>query len=216
MKIRNLRMALALLFGTSVLWVAGCNPPQPAASASGRGHAGAPGELAEARQIAEAALGQQAEVLAHGDLARNGLEQVLAVNRFAKFQDGGAGSASSSAIFITRAVVLEKNEGKWSEVLRCDEHLKNPHGYLGGTPVARATGWQLEYATDTNMGLEMKFTPVGLDAGKRGSGRGDLAGRTVVVRWNKIAKRYQSLDRSHERYLIEVPALEPPQSILKR
>ncbi len=29
------------------------------------------------------------------------------------------------------------------------------------------------------------------------------------------AKRYQSFDQSHERYLSEVPSLETPQSILK-
>jgi hypothetical protein len=213
MKIRNLHATLALLLGASVLCVAGCNSAQPALSSGQRGHAGPPGDLTETRKIAEAALGKQAQVLAHGDLARNGLEQVLVVNRFTQSRDAGA--APASEIFITRAAVLEKSGGKWTEVLRCDEHLKNPKGYLGGAPAARASGWRLEYAADTNLGLEMKFTPVDLDGGKRDSGAGDLAGQTVVVRWNKKAKRYQSLDRSHERYLIEAPTLETPQSILK-
>ncbi len=215
MKIRNLRAALALLFGASVLCVAGCNPAQPAVSPGERAHAGPTSELTETRKIAEAALGKQAEVIAHGDLARNGLEQVLVINRFAKSRVGGAMAAPSSAIFITRAAVLEKNDGKWSEVLRCDEHLKNPQGYLGGTPAARANGWRLEYTADKNLGLEMKFTPANLDVGEPVAGTGESAGQTVVVRWNRKAKRYQSLDRSHERYLIEAPTLETPQSILK-
>ena len=29
-----------------------------------------------------------------------------------------------SPIFVTRAAVLEKNDGKWSQILLCDEHLK--------------------------------------------------------------------------------------------
>jgi hypothetical protein len=215
MKIRNLRAALALLFGTSILCVAGCNSAQPAMSPGEPAHADQASDLTETRKIAEAALGKQAEVIAHGDLARNGLEQVLVVNRFAKSMGGGAVAAPSSTIFITRAAVLEKNDGKWSEVLRCDEHLKNPQGYLGGTPVERANGWRLEYTADKNLGLEMKFTPVNLDAGNPEAGTGEAAGRTVVVRWNRKAKRYQSLDRSHEGYLSEAPTLETPQSILK-
>jgi hypothetical protein len=38
---------------------------------------------------------------------------------------------------------------------------------------------------------------------------------TFEVRWNKIAKLYQSFDQSHERYLSEIPSLEPTESILK-
>ena len=65
-----------------------------------------------------------------------------------------------AAIFITRAAILEKNNGKWSEVLRCDEHLKNPNGYLGGSPAAR--GHRLAAGISSRIakqGLEMKFTP---------------------------------------------------------
>ena len=87
--------------------------------------------------VAEAALGKQAEILARGDLARNGLEQVLVVNRLLEASSSRAEAAANSApIFVTRAAVLEKMDGKWSEVLLCDEHLKNPNGYLGGSPAA--------------------------------------------------------------------------------
>ncbi len=109
--------------------------------------------------VAEAALGKQAEILAQGDLALNGRDQMLVVNRFSRSSSMLAVRTNTSAIFVTRAAVLEQNGGKWSEVLLCDEHLKNPNGYLGGSPAARVTGWRLEYRQDPKEGLEMKFTP---------------------------------------------------------
>jgi len=169
----------------------------------------------ENQNVAEAALGKQAEILAHGDLARNGLEQLVAVNRFAKASPGGTGLENSPAIFITRAVILEKSNGKWSEILRCDEHLKNRNGYLGGSPTGRVNGWQMQFGTDTKQGLEIRFTPADDGAGKEGAGMGDLANQAIVVRWNTKAKRYQSLDPSHQGYLSEAPTLETPYSILR-
>ena len=120
-------------------------------------------------------------------------------------------------IFVTRAAILEKNGGKWSEVLLCDEHLKNPNGYLGGSPAARVAGWRLEYSQDAKEGLEMKFTPADrFDAVNVNTDESSGQNKpTFDVRWNKNAKRYQSFDQSHERYLSEVPSLETPQSILK-
>jgi hypothetical protein len=176
---------------------------------------GVAGTAEETRRVAEAALGKQAEILARGDLARNGQEQLLVVNRFAKATHDAAGTENSPAIFITRAVILEKRNGKWTEILRCDEHVKNPNGYLGGSSVVRATGWQLEFRTDASQGLELKFTPAGNDAGKEGTGAGEPVGHTMIVRWNSQARRYQSLDASREGYLSEAPALETPQSILR-
>jgi hypothetical protein len=169
----------------------------------------------DTQRVAEAALGKQAEVLAHGNLARNGLEQLLVVNRFAGAPRSSDGSENPAAIFLTRATILEKSNGPWIEMLRCDEHLKNPNGYLGGSPAARVNGWRLEFKLDTAQGLEMKFTPVNIETGEQESGAGEPAGQTVVVRWNTKVKRYQSLDASHERYLSEAPTLETPHSILR-
>lgn len=201
MRIRNPRWAVSLQVGIVALFLAGCGPAQ-------QSNPGAAGMADDTRRVVEAALGNQAEVLAHGDLARNGLEQLLAINRF-------AGHENPAAIFITRATILEKANGRWTEVLRCDEHLKNPNGYLGGLSAARVNGWRLEFKTDTTQGLEMKFTPANSEAGEQASGTGEPAGQTVVVRWNTKAKRYQSLDASHERYLSEAPTLETPHSILR-
>jgi hypothetical protein len=216
MPIPTPRRALALFLGVTSFLSAGCNPAKPAASTVDRANSDlSTRQVAETQGMAEAALGKQAEVLAHGDLARNGLEQVLVVNRLASPQRGSGNSGNPAAMLIRRAAILEKSDGKWSEVLRCDEHLKNPNGYVAGTPVAQVSAWRLEYRADSGQGLEMKFTPADSESDVTGSGTSEAPGKTLVVRWNKSTKRYQSLDQSQERYLNEVPSLETPLSILK-
>jgi hypothetical protein len=217
MKIRRLRTAVGMLSWVVALGLAGCHSAQQAAPTEIT-ETPQPADLPdEARGAADAALGKQAEILAQGNLALNGREQILVVNRFSKEAAAGAGGAKPSAIFVTRAAILEKNDGKWSEVLLCDEHLKNPNGYLGGSPAGRVAGWRLEYRQDATEGLEMKFTPAErFDAVSANADQSSEEKYAVFdVRWNKIAKRYQSFDQSHERYLSEVPSLETPQSILK-
>ena len=154
------------------------------------------------QRVAEGALGMQAEVLAHGNLARNGLDQLLVVNRSQQESTRGKVAEDPGEILITRATIVQKDNGKWTEVLRCDEHLKNPNGYLGGSPTSRVTGWQLQIMPNSEQGLEMKFTPAD-------------QGQAIAVRWNAKTGRYQSLDHSEERYLSEVPALDTPQSVLR-
>jgi hypothetical protein len=217
MRIRRLRTVVGMLCWALAPWLAGCHSAQQVAPTEVTAATQSADEVDEARGVAEATLGKQAEILARGNLALNGGEQLLVVNRFSTRMVAGAGSVNPSPILITRAAILENNGGKWSEVLLCDEHLKNPNGYLGGTPAARVTGWRLEYGQDAEEGLEMKFTPAErFDAvhvnADQNSGQ---TYPTFDVRWNKSAKRYQSFDQSHERYLSEVPFLETPQSILK-
>ncbi len=170
--------------------------------------------ISESQQVAEAVLGKQSEVVAHGDLARNGLEQLVVVNRTDKPGAKRPGVGTSSDMLITRAVIVQKNNDKWSEVLRCDEYVKNPRGYLGGSITGPVTGWRLKIEKDAQTGLELRFTPA--EAVQELESSGDGAGsRTIVVRWNTKTKRYQSLDQSHRDYQDEVPALETPRSILK-
>jgi hypothetical protein len=219
MRNRNPFRVLSLEIGIAAMILAGCQPARQAESAAEKTNSDTVGAAAEAqdetRQIADAALGKQAEILAHGDLARNGLDQVLLVNRFASPRESSGRTKDSGAIFITRAAILQKGNRQWTELLRCDEHLKNQNGYLGGSPAARVTGWRLQFRTDTKQGLELKFTPAESEAGEEGSGMGAPGGQTVVVRWNASTKRYQSLDSTHEKFLSEAPTLETPQSILK-
>ncbi len=215
MKIPKLRTALGTASCIAALLLAGCQTAQPPAPDPAAIEAAAKAE--EARSVAESSLGKQAEVLAQGDLALNGRQQVLVINRLAAGAPESKGDAKSAPIFVRRAAVLEKNDGKWSEILLCDEHLKNPNGYLGGSPRARVSGWRLEYGQDAAKGLEMKFTPMEkFDSGDVNVNQ--PTGQTVAVfdvRWNNSAKRYQSFDPSHERYLTEIPMLETPESVLK-
>jgi hypothetical protein len=217
MRIRRLRTAVGALPWIMALSLAGCHTAKQPAAMDDKTVVAAAGVSEEARGVADATLGKQSEILARGNLALNGREQLLVVNRLSKEAASGAGGAKTAPIFVTRAAVLEKDGGKWSEILLCDEHLKNPDGYLGGSPAARVTGWRLEYSKDAKEGLEMKFTPAEKfgAVNENADQNSELTNRTFDVRWNKSAKRYQSFDQSHERYLSEVPSLETPQSILK-
>jgi hypothetical protein len=214
MTIRKSRTVPALVAGVVAFFLVGCQSAQQTTPAEAAPPPAAPAAVPETQRVAEAVLGKQAEVVARGDLAGNGSDQLLVVNRFEKGARGDVVPGNSSAMFVTRAVIVEKDDGKWAEVLRCDEHLKNPRGYLGGSPAAPITGWRLEFTTDTAQGLELRFTPSGAGE-QRPSDEPRAGSRTIAVRWNTKAKRYQSLDQSHKGYLGEAPSLETPQSILR-
>lgn len=151
------------------------------------------------QKAAETALGSETDVLLYGDLAKNGARQVLAVNRMKMTPQ-----VTMPGTVITRGVILESIGGTWKEILRCDEHLENPKGYLGNIPLAPVNGWRLQYEQDNDKGLLLYFTPAADPKGARML--------PVEVRWNTKAKRYQSLDRNFENFLYELPALETPES----
>jgi len=108
---------------------------------------------------------------------------------------------------VTRAVVAEQDNGKWTELLRCDEHLKNSKGYLGSTPLDSITGWRLQYEQNAEKGLQLYFTPLKVN--------GDTHVLPVGVRWNPATKRYQSLDGTYEHFLKESATLENVRSTLR-
>jgi len=162
----------------------------------------APAVPQDIASVAQSLLGAEAEVLVFGDLARTGRQQVLVVNRLPKTPTGAV-----PGLLVTRAVVVEKEDGKWKEVFRCDEHLKNPNGFLGATPIAPVTGWRLQYEQSAEKGLVMYFTPLVM------AGSGHIP--TIGVRWNSKVQRYQSLDRNFEQFLGEVPMLERINSHLR-
>jgi hypothetical protein len=153
----------------------------------------------EIQKAAETALGSETEVLLYGDLAKNGARQILAVNR-AK----STPQMTMPGTVITRGVILENVGGTWKEILRCDEHLENPKGFLGNIPLAPVNGWRLQFEQDNDKGLLLYFTPAADPKGARML--------PVEVRWNAKAKRYQSMDRNFENFLYELPALETPES----
>lgn len=158
----------------------------------------APAIPPDIQKAAESALGSETEVLVYGDLAKNGHQQVLAVNRLKVTPQG-----TVPGTLATRAAIIENDGGTWKEIFRCDDHLKNTNGFLGGTPLAAVPAWRLQYEQDPEKGLQMYFTPLEKPQG------GYIT--TIGVRWNPKMKRYGSLDRNYEQFLGEVPALETPE-----
>lgn len=161
----------------------------------------APAIQADIQAAADAALGADTDVLVFGDLAKNGHQQILAMNRVKSTPE-----TAVAGIAATRVAVIENDGNNWKEIFRCDGHLKNAHGFMGGTPLSPVGGWRLQYEQDAQKGLQMYFTPIAKPVG------GYI--QTIGVRWNPQVKRYQSLDRSYDQFLGEVPALDTPQSQL--
>jgi hypothetical protein len=200
------RWGIPLKFSRSVLSLAiflggcGADAPKPASQAATK-----PAEPAVPEEIqlaAKALLGSESQVLAFGDLAKNGKQEFLAANVVPKTPTNNL-----PGTIVTRVVVAEDTDGKWAEVLRCDEHLKNQKGYLGLTPLAPVTGWRLQFEQSEIKGLELYFTPL--------KGNLDSHMLPIGVRWNPATKRYQSLDRTYEHFLLESPSMQDARSMLR-
>lgn len=156
----------------------------------------------DVRSAADSMLGSEAQVLAFGDLAKTGKQQVLVANVVPKTpKDNITGT------IVTRAVIAENDRGQWQELFRCDEHLKNAKGYLGMTPIEPVSGWRLQFEQDAAKGLTLYLTPV--------KGMDDKHVLPIGVRWNPKTKRYQSLDRTYEQFLSESPSLSTARSNLR-
>lgn len=197
------KITLLAIAGVIALACASCGKSSPAPASTVAAAPAPPAIPPDIQAAADAALGSETEVLAHGDLARTGRQQVLAINRLK-----GNPEKALAGTLVTRVAVIENDGRLWKEVFRCDEYLKNANGYLGGTPLAAVGGWRLQYEEDATKGLEMYFTPIAKPEG------GYI--QTIGVRWNPALKRYQSLSRDYEQFLGETPALETPQSVVRR
>jgi hypothetical protein len=185
-----------------VVLLAACNESAPTKRAEAPDKPPESAVPPEISSVAQTLLGSEAEVILFGDLAHTGQQQVLAVNRLPKTPEG-----TVPGILVTRAVLAMNDGGKWKEALRCDEHLKNPEGFLGGTPIVAVAGWRMQYEQNAQKGLLLFFTPLEQAASAHPP--------TIGVRWNPQWKRYQSLDRNYEHFLSEVPSLERPKSTLR-
>jgi len=195
-----LKFSLRVLSLGILLGGCGTEAPKPVPQAETK-----PAEPAipeEIQAAAKAFLGSESQVLAFGDLVKNGKQQLLAANVVPKTPTNNL-----PGTIVTRAIVAENDDGKWVEVLRCDEHLKNPKGYLGLTPLAPVTGWRLQFEQNAEKGLQLYFTPL--------QGTTDSHVLPIGVRWNPATKRYQSLDRTYEHFLLESPALNDVRSRLR-
>ncbi len=150
----------------------------------------------EITAAAKASMGADAEVLAFGDLAQDGHLEALVINRLPQSPAGAL-----PGLLVTRAAILEKDGNEWKQLLLADEYLKNPNGYLAGTPLAAVPAWRLQYEQHEN-GLTLYFTPAERPAG------GTL--ETIGVRYNPAAHRYQSLDHLYKHFLGEASSLSEP------
>ncbi|MGB7844668.1 MAG: hypothetical protein WBL63_03570, partial [Candidatus Acidiferrum sp.] len=188
----------AAIFFLSLLFAA-CSSEAPKPVAQKPPEPAIPEDLQDA---AKALLGGDAQVLLYGDLAKTGTQQLLAANVVPNTP-----KSIVAGTVVTRAVVAENVDGKWSELVRADEYLKNTKGYLGLTPLQPVTGWKLQFENSTAQGMSLYFTPV-----KAGASEKTLP---IAVKWNPAAKRYQSMNPSYEHFLGEAATLESPRSILR-
>lgn len=158
----------------------------------------------DVQDAADALLGHETTVLLVGDLAKTGKQQFLAANVVPKSPKN-----SLPGTIVTRVVMAESQNGKWQEILRCDDHLKNAKGFMGLTPLTSVNGWRLDYEQDPEKGLSLYFTPL------KNTGALENHALPIGVRWNPAAKRYQSLDRNYEHFLNESPTLDTARSNLR-
>jgi len=195
-----LNFSMSLLSLAIFLGGCGADASKPAPQAEAK-----PAEPAVPEDIqlaTKALLGSESQVLAFGDLAKNGKQEFLAADVVPKTPTNNL-----PGTIVTRVVVAENTDGQWAEVLRCDEHLKNQKGFLGLTPLVPVTGWRLQYEQNNEKGLQLYFTPL--------KGAIDTHVLPIGVRWNPATKRYQSLDRTYEHFLLESPSMQDARSTLR-
>jgi hypothetical protein len=195
--LRSLFVAVILAVG-----LGGCGSQPQKTEAQGEQKAAEAVIPEEYQDAAKALLGSDAQVLLYGDLAKTGQTQVLAANVVPNTP-----KSTVAGTVVTRAVVAGKEGDKWIELIRCDEYLKNPKGYLGLTPLQAVTGWRLQYEDSPNKGMTLYFTPV----------QAGTSGRTlpIAVQWNPATKRYQSMDPSYTHFLNEAVSLGNQRSMLR-
>ena len=195
------RPLILVIAASVVLFGCGSEGAKPAAEAEKKtAEPAVPEEISDA---AHALLGSEAQVLLFGDLAKTGKQEVLAANVVPNTP-----KSVVAGTVVTRAVIAEKQEdGKWVELMRADEHLKNAKGFLGQTPLVAVSGWKLQYEQSAEKGMTVYFTPV-----KTGSNERTLP---IAVAWNPMTKRYQSMDLSYQHFLGEAVSLENPRSTLR-
>jgi hypothetical protein len=183
--------------------VAGCgDDPAPKSSAEEPAKPAAPAVPEAMQDAATSLLGKETQVLVFGDLAKTGAQQFLAANVVPKTPKNDI-----PGTIVTRAVLAEETDGKWSELLRCDEYLKNAKGYLALTPLTPISGWKVQWDQDPVKGIQLYFTPI--------KGPADKHVLPIGIAWNPATKRYQSLDLTYEHFLMEKPSLDTARSVLR-
>jgi hypothetical protein len=147
-------VASSLTFSCLLLTGCGDDPAaKPAAEEPAK--PAAPVVPEDMQAAAQNLLGKETQVLVFGDLAKTGKQQFLAANVIPKTPKNNI-----PGIIVTRAVLAEETDGKWSELLRCDEYLKNAKGYLALTPLSAVAGWKVQWDQDPVKGIQLYFKPI--------------------------------------------------------
>ncbi len=125
-----------------LFFLTGCSEQAsgPGANAPAETKSAEPAVPEEVQGAAQTLLGSETQVLVFGDLAKTGKQQFLAANVVPKTPTNNV-----PGTIVTRAVIAENSNGKWMELLRCDEYLKNEKGFLGLTPLNGVSGWRVQY-----------------------------------------------------------------------
>ena len=199
-----LRIAASSLAITALMFPGCGDEPAPKPVAETPATPAEPAVPEEMQAAAQNLLGKETQVLVFGDLAKTGKQQFLAANVVPKTPKN-----QLPGTIVTRAVVAEKTGDQWSELLRCDEYLKNSKGYLALTPLAPVAGWRVQYDQDPVKGIQLYFTAL------TGAGASDPHVLPIGIAWNPATKRYQSLDRTYEHFLLETPSLSTARSVLR-
>ena len=197
---RAAAVVAALMLSVASMLAVGCDSSRSSSSQTAAKPAGA-AVPEDVQSAADAFLGKEATVLVFGDLAKNGNRQLLAANVVPKTPKNAL-----PGTIVTRAVLAEESGGSWHELVRCDEHLKNDKGYLGGSPIGPVAGWRVQFEQNAIEGFHLYLTPV--------KGNDDPHVLPLAVRWNPAVKRYQTLDRNYEHFLTEAGSLGPARSHL--
>lgn len=199
---RSLKFPEIFMVAAALLSAGGCgssSTPPSGETAAKPAESAVPPDIQSA---ADAFLGKETTVLTFGDLAKTGYRQLLAANVVPKTPRNNL-----PGTIVTRAVLAEETDGNWHELVRCDEHLKNEKGYLGGSPIDPVAGWRVQFEKNDVEGFHLYLTPV--------RGNDDPHVLPLAVRWNSAVKRYQTLDRNYEHFLSEAPSLGAVRSHLK-
>ena len=192
-----------LLCAVPLVAVNGCtDTPAPKPAEQAEAKPAEPAIPAEIKSAAEGSLGSETAVLAYGDLAKTGTQQALIANVVPKTP-----KENITGTIVSRAAIIENQDGQWKQIFLCDEYLKNSKGYLGLTPLQSVSAWRIQHEQDPDKGLTVYFTPV--------KGMPDAHVLPIAVRWNPKAKRYQTLDRSYQQFLTESATLSNIRTQLK-
>jgi hypothetical protein len=194
-------LTVGICFAAIAAGAAGCGSSETPGSKEAATKPAEPAIPEDVQAAATAFLGKDASVLVFGDLAKTGMRQLLAANVVPKTPKNVL-----PGTVVTRAVLAEESNGSWHELVRCDEHLKNEKGYLGGSPIEPVAGWRVQFEQNAIEGFHLYLTPV--------KGNEDPHVLPLAVRWNPAVKRYQTLDRNYEHFVSEANSLGPARSHL--